>query len=357
MAALAALTPVVYRRREPERTALYRCVQRHLETFTSRAEATSQVLPDFVTEELEGFLRCGILAYGFARVRCAGCGYDRLVGFSCKGRGFCLACCGRRMSDTAASLVDEVFPDVPVRQWVLSVPKPVRGLLAYDAGLCNQVLGLFLDAVFGHLRHVAKVSLGLRTIKVARPGAVTVVQRFGSAAELNLHYHSLVPDGVFVVETPDAAPVFRALPAPTPAEVSAVSWRVCERTVALLRKLGKWVDAEAGETSEGDDSFLAQCAQASLSGSLVFASGARPMHLHGAEPETGGTRQKSGYGFDIHAGTRVPAGDRPRLERLCRYILRPPLANDRLRELPDGRYQLRLKRAWSDVHASYCTSL
>ena len=348
MAASLALAPLVYHRREPERTALYRCVQRHLDGVIAHAESGGRPVPSFVSDELAGFLRCGILAYGFARAHCSGCGYDRLVAFSCKGRGFCPSCCGRRMSDTAAALVDAVLPDVPVRQWVLSLPKPVRFLLAYDAPLCSQVLGLFLDAVFGHLRRVAKAELGLRTIKVAHPGAITVVQRFGSAADLNIHFHSLVPDGVFVVETPGAAPVFRALPAPTPAEIAAVSWQVCERTVALLRKLGKWVDADTGDTAEADDGFLAHCAQASLSGSLVFAAGARPMRLHGAAPSTELAQQKSGYGFDVHAWTRVPAGDRERLERLCRYILRPPIANDRLRELPDGRYQLRLKRPWSD---------
>jgi hypothetical protein len=175
---------------------------------------------------------------------------------------------------------------------------------------------------------------------------VTAVQRFGSAADLNLHFHSLVPDGVFVVERPDASPVFRALPSPTQAEVAALSWRVCEETVALLRRLGKWVDADASDAV--DDSALAACAQASLAGTLVFAAGARPMRLHGAAPTTEAARQKSGYGFDIHAATRVPAGERRLLERLCRYILRPPIAHDRLRELADGRFQLRLKRPWSD---------
>jgi hypothetical protein len=56
---------------------------------------------------------------GFARFRCGACGLDRLVAFSCKGRGFCPSCGGRRMAERAAHLVDHVFPDVPVRQWVL----------------------------------------------------------------------------------------------------------------------------------------------------------------------------------------------------------------------------------------------
>ena len=73
--------------------------------------------------EFEPYLAYGILAHGFARVRCGGCGDELLVAFSCKGRGFCPSCTTRRMDDMAARLVDRVLPRVPVRQWVLSLPK------------------------------------------------------------------------------------------------------------------------------------------------------------------------------------------------------------------------------------------
>ena len=50
-----------------------------------------------------------------------------LLAFSCKKRGFCPSCVGRRMSDVAAHLVDEVFPEeVPMRQWVCSLPWALR---------------------------------------------------------------------------------------------------------------------------------------------------------------------------------------------------------------------------------------
>ena len=55
-----------------------------------------------------------------------GCREERLVVFSCKGRGFCPSCGGRRMAERAAHLVDHVWPDVSVRQWVLSLPPRVR---------------------------------------------------------------------------------------------------------------------------------------------------------------------------------------------------------------------------------------
>lgn len=58
--------------------------------------------------------------------------------------------------------------------------------------------------------------------------------------------------------------------------------------------------------------------------------------------------QTPGYGFDLHAGARIPADDRRRLERLCRYILSPPVSAERISRTPDGRIAYRLKRRWRD---------
>jgi len=80
----AAYTP-----REPERTVLYHVLQEHLETFLEHAQADGRNLPSFVVKELRGFLRCGIRAYGFLRVRCPSCRHEYAVAFSSKGRGVC----------------------------------------------------------------------------------------------------------------------------------------------------------------------------------------------------------------------------------------------------------------------------
>jgi hypothetical protein len=50
----------------------------------------------------------------------------------------------------------------------------------------------------------------------------------------------------------------------------------------------------------------------------------------------------------LHAGVAVPARDRRRLERLCRYVARPPIASERLCAQDDGRLLYRLKRRWRD---------
>jgi hypothetical protein len=92
-----------YEPRSPAQGVLYHIVHDHFETF--RAQATSvrdgEGLPRFVEHEFRGFLRCGWLAGGFARLRCDHCGLDRLVAFSCKGRALCPSCGGRRMAEAA----------------------------------------------------------------------------------------------------------------------------------------------------------------------------------------------------------------------------------------------------------------
>jgi hypothetical protein len=88
--------------------------------------------------------------------------------------------------------------------------------------------------LFGWLKNTAK-SQGIRDAQ----GAVTVVQRFGSSLNLNLHLHSLALDGVYTRPTPEAVPVFHPLPAPTDDEVAEILERVHDRIQKLLRRRGR----------------------------------------------------------------------------------------------------------------------
>jgi hypothetical protein len=170
-----------YRPRNPEENPLYGIVGEHLETFLARQQERDRPVPCFVERELRSFLECGVLANGFLRVHCDACGKDRVVPFSCKGRSICSSCCGRRMADTAAHLVDRVFPTLPIRQWVLSLPFALRYRLAYDSGLVRDVLRIFVQTVFSSLRRRARQDRGMRKAKC---GGVTFVQRFGGAINL-----------------------------------------------------------------------------------------------------------------------------------------------------------------------------
>ena len=97
-----------YQRRQPEHTVLYRTIETHLPTFLAHTagDAETPGLPAFVKREFEAYLRCGILAHGFTRLRCEHCAREQLLPFSCKRRSFCPSCGGRRMAERAAFLVD-----------------------------------------------------------------------------------------------------------------------------------------------------------------------------------------------------------------------------------------------------------
>ncbi len=153
-------------------------------------EAHGRPLPSFVVREFEAYLRCGDLREGFLRIHCAGCGHDRLVPFSCKGRGFCPSCGGRRMEEGAAWLCEQVLPPVPLRQWVLSLPKVLRHLLAYDGKLCRAVAKAAMQEVFRYQRLWARRAMALISTRQAQLGAMLAVQRFGSALNLNIHFHA-----------------------------------------------------------------------------------------------------------------------------------------------------------------------
>ena len=226
--------PVHYERHRPEQTTLYRLVQQHAATFFAQAEdAAGADLPQFVKDEFDAFLECGILANGFLRLHCGDCGHDKFVAFSCKRRGFCPSCGARRMAQTAAHLVGHVIPHVPVRQWVLSLPIPLRLLLAAQPKLVTPVLLVVHREITRHLLGQA----GLKPDE-ADSGAVTLIQRFGSAANLNIHLHCLVLDGVYRrgIETPE----FVEAPAPTDEALQSVLLKIITRTMKMLTRRGCW---------------------------------------------------------------------------------------------------------------------
>ncbi len=260
---------------------------------------------------MRAYLDCGVLAYGFLRVHCDACGHDRLVAFSCKGRGFCPSCGGRRMADTAAHLVDRVLPEVPIRQWVLTLPYPLRYRCAWNARLTSEVLRAFLRAVFADQRRRARKLFGIHK---GQCGSVTFIQRFGSALNLTPRFHTLVLDGVYA--GPSHSPGdFAALPPPETEDVACVLAGTARR---ILRRLGDRVEPIAEDDA-------------------------------GVEPQAVvPPRCVRQGGMSLHADVAVPARDRKRLERLCRYVARPPLALGRLEAITDGRLAYRLKTPWRD---------
>ena len=131
----------VYVPRSPTTSVLHQVVRGHLAGFLAEVEDRTDGagLPGFVTREFRKFLGCGVLS-----------------------RGFCPSCGGRRMTERAAHLIDRVFPDdVPVRQWVLSVPHRLRYRLAYDHTLCRAAVQAFVRGLRAfHRRQARRAGLG-----------------------------------------------------------------------------------------------------------------------------------------------------------------------------------------------------
>ena len=124
-----------YEPRRPEETVLYRAVAGNIKTFLALIDLEGKRLPKHVVEEFDAFLKCGIFAHGFLRLRCQDSKAEKILPLSCKKRGFCASCGGRRMAECEAHLMDNVLPTVGIRQWVISFPMPVRFILARANGV------------------------------------------------------------------------------------------------------------------------------------------------------------------------------------------------------------------------------
>jgi hypothetical protein len=98
-----------YTRRRPELTALHQVVRQNYKSFGALVEASGRTLPKHVTAEFEEYLKCGILAHGFLRLKCGDCKSERLIAFSCRGRGFCPSCLGKRQALVTEFLLENLL--------------------------------------------------------------------------------------------------------------------------------------------------------------------------------------------------------------------------------------------------------
>jgi hypothetical protein len=340
-------------------------MQDHLLTFEQEwtDEASGRTLPKFVTEELHGFMSCGILGRGFAHLFCESCGEHHVVAFSCKARAVCPSCLGRRMSAGAANLVDHVLPDVPLRQFVVTVPFPLRFPLAFDGALLGQVLRIFTDTVASWYRK----RHALRGLPAGETGAVTAIQRANSDLRLSPHFHTLFLDGVYSADRDGKGRMFHPAPAPTQEDIELLVERASGRILRFLQRRGVItlitapgngeVTLVTDETMAEKDPLLAKLLAAATAGAEPAgpASKRQPIRVvldPDERPVTKGALCGQTHGFNLQAATRLAANDKDGRERLCRYILRPPLANDRLAILDDGNVHLEFKRPWSNGTSS-----
>ncbi len=350
VAATALPAAPTHSRHAPERTPLYALVQAHYPDFIARLEAEDRSLPEYVREEFEEYLRCGVLEHGFLRVVCEQCRAERLVVFSCKKRGFCPSCGARRMAESARHLVEEVFGPRPVRQWVLSFPYPLRFLFASKPDAIGPVLGIVHRVIAGWLADQAGVERA-----AAQFGAVTLIQRFGSALNLNVHLHMLWLDGVYEenVEHPQRKPRLRRARAPTSAQLTHLADKIARRVCRHLARKG-WLEGEDESAflsdSAGSDDGMDALRMSSITYRIATGAqaGRKVITLQTLPGNDGSLEGGAGQvgGFSLHAGVAAEAHEGQKLERLCRYIARPAISEKRLSISPQGRVRYQLKTPW-----------
>jgi hypothetical protein len=193
-----------------------------------------------------------------------------------------------------------------------------------------------------------------------RSGAVVLSQRFGGALNLNLHFHALVIDGVYSSKSPLAPPIFHEAPPLTDQDVVLVTTILHRRILRCLRRLGRIPRDEHDDLAEPelDEPLFAELCAASVPGRVALGP------KSGAAVERLGRRGRAERPlfvpgdlcrdierFSLHAKVLIAAthGEgREGLERLCRYIARPPIKVERLSLDANGRVIYALRRHWRD---------
>ena len=193
------------------------------------------------------------------------------------------------MAETAAHLSDHVFPRLPVRQWVLSVPKRLRYFLQRDTALQGAVLRILLRGVERCLR---EHSPGCGT--TARIGAIAFIHRFGSSLNEHTHFHCCIVDGVFEPAADETAgAVFHAANGLDAVALADVQAQIRRRILRAFVRRGL-IDKSDGKEMLG---------------------------------------WEHGGGFSLDASVCIEGRDRAGLERLLRYCARPPFALEHLHTL------------------------
>ena len=169
-----------------------------------------------------------------------------------------------------------------------------------------------------------------------------------------MHIRAVVLDGVFA-RGDDGRLRFHAAPELESADVADVLAAIAPGVHSLVRRHGADPDDVSASDAFAEASpLLAGLAATSVQGRVALGGtpGARPRRVGPScvdrgEPALGACHARW-EGFDLHAAVRVPAEQRDRLERMCRYALRPPVAGARLNLAADGQVVLHLRHAWAD---------
>ncbi len=332
----------MYVPRSPDKTPLHQIVRENYAQIFFDKEKLGITMPFHLEREFEKYLKCGIPFYGMARLQCSHCGKDKFVSFSCKGRTLCPSCTGRRMADTAKHLVEEVIPEVPTRQWVLSMPYVFRFTMATNPEFLRRALAVFHRVINAYYLQRAREE----ECKNPKVGAITVVQRFGGALNLNVHFHSIYTDGVFH-ENERGEEIFKEF-IPSHEDVVKLTLKLKHRLIRLYEKEMD-ISNEINPVSDIQGQSVQNRDEKNRFPLQIGKFCDPPFE------EFKGTRCYYDDGFSLHARVKIYANQRTGLEHLCRYIMRGPLSKERISYTSEGKVRLKLKTPYTDgtTHLEY----
>ena len=183
-----------YHPRNPRASDYFRCTEAHFEeleaVWDDRYVHRFGFWRPYVMEVIHRYLDCGDLHCGFARVKCADCGHEYLLPFSCKRRHFCPSCHQKRVIVFGEELCENILKYVPHRQWVFSIPKRLRLYFMFDRSLLSKLSQCAWNVLSQYLRQAVPY-------EDAVPGAVNAIQSFGDFLNFNPHLHIIATDGCF----------------------------------------------------------------------------------------------------------------------------------------------------------------
>lgn len=266
----------VYATRWPERTDLYRLLLDYLETFFADYDRRLQPRHGYLRPEarraLEEFIRCGVIRFGLARMKCRDCGDEALVPLSCRRRGLCSSCHQKRRLVWAEWALEECLPEVSYRQWVFSLPKALRVYFRFDPELFKGLSRIVVNELTRYTREVT----GHADLE---PGFVVWDHTFGTLPDsYHPHPHVCATEGGYL---PDGS--FVPLPRVRRRDTEALCEVLRRRVIGWLLRKGKLSEELAGSLLSWEHS-----------------------------------------GFSLDATRRVAAGSRDRLEDLLLYMSRHP---------------------------------
>ena len=285
----------VYRARNPKKSPLWQCADRHYDAFEEAYPEAYQprygILRPIIPQVVHKFLVCGNLERGFARVRCDHCEHEYLLAFSCKSRWFCPSCHQKNVQTTARFILERVVAPVPHRHYVLAIPRMLRPYFQRHRYLLKKLCALAHESLAEYLRAALDCPKGV-------PGLIMTLHTFGEYLDFHPHIHALVADGLFLRELPESAP----------APASGLQPPAC----------GSFLPLPESPLTPLEELFRAKVINLLVGEKLLPPERVQVLYSW------------KHSGFNLHAGEPVPPEAKADLEDLAQYILRNPFSVEKM---------------------------